>query len=268
MNERVKAHYDQNAAKEWNRLREHPFEFLFTTYEMDRFIQDGDSILDLGGGPGRYAIHYAKKGHPVTLVDLSEGNIRLAKKKARQYRVHLKAYAQDCLKLEALNLGTFDHVFLMGPLYHLLAEKDRIEAVAAALRHLKKGGHLYVSFVLSFAGVIYDLKNGGCLAKDLDPDNAIGEAFAEAVASQKDYAGMAFTDVFFIDKNSLEPFMAKFPLKKEILFGQEGILAPNEKDLLKRPRKERGLWIEFSKKFLGVDYLLPYSEHALWIGKK
>jgi hypothetical protein len=103
-----------------------------------------------------------------------------------------------------LNLGEFDHVFLMGPLYHLLAEKD-----------------LYVSFVLSFAGVIYDLKNGGCLAKDLDPNNAIGKAFAEAVASQKDYAGMAFTDVFFIDKNNLEPFMAKFPLRKRFSSGRK-----------------------------------------------
>jgi ubiquinone/menaquinone biosynthesis C-methylase UbiE len=94
MNERVKEHYDQNALAEWNRLKDHPFEFLFTTYEMDRFILDGDSILDLGGGPGRYAIHYAKKGHPVTLVDLSEGNIRLAKKKARQFKVHFQTYAR------------------------------------------------------------------------------------------------------------------------------------------------------------------------------
>jgi 2-polyprenyl-3-methyl-5-hydroxy-6-metoxy-1,4-benzoquinol methylase len=268
MIETVKEHYDIHAQDEWNRLKEHPYEFIFTTYEMDRFIEPGDSILDIGGGPGRYSIHYARKGHPVTLVDLSEGNIRLAKAKARQYKTKIQAFVANCLDLEDLDLGLYDHVFLMGPLYHLLNEEERIQAVKLACNHLKPGGKLYVSFILGFAGVIYDLKNPGCLPIDLDPTNAVGAAFTKAVIDNKDFAGRAFTDAFFIAQYNIESFMSKFPLRKEILFGQEGILAPNEKDLLKRSKKERDLWVAFAKRFLGVDYLLPYSEHAMWIGTK
>ena len=42
---------------------------------MDKYIRPGDRILDIGGGPGRYAIRFAQRGCAVTLVDLSPGNI-------------------------------------------------------------------------------------------------------------------------------------------------------------------------------------------------
>lgn len=32
------------------RLETHPFEFIFTTYMMDKYIRGGDRILDIGGG--------------------------------------------------------------------------------------------------------------------------------------------------------------------------------------------------------------------------
>ena len=87
--ETVKRYYDETAEREWERLETHPFEFDLTTWMMDRYIQPGDTILDIGGGPGRYALHYARRGCPVTLVDLSPGNIRLARQKAEEPVPHL-----------------------------------------------------------------------------------------------------------------------------------------------------------------------------------
>ena len=43
---------------------------------------------------------------------------------------------------------------------------DRVRAVEIALAHLKPGGMLYVSFILTFAGIIYDLQN------DFKPEKA------------------------------------------------------------------------------------------------
>lgn len=54
----IKNYYNQNSRLEWERLERHPFEFAITTRMMDRYIQAGDSILDIGGGPGRYSLHY------------------------------------------------------------------------------------------------------------------------------------------------------------------------------------------------------------------
>ncbi len=91
---------------------------------MDRYIQPGCSILDIGGGPGHYSIHYAKQGHPVTLLDLSDENVRFAKKKARQCGVKITALQGNALDLSRFPDESFDTVFLMGPLYHLMNEES------------------------------------------------------------------------------------------------------------------------------------------------
>ena len=265
--ESVRRYYDENAVMEWERLERHPFEFLFTTYMMDKYIRPGDRILDIGGGPGRYALHYAEKGCDVTLADLSEGNTALAQEKARQRGVPLRCITANCLALDAWELGHFDHVFLMGPLYHLPEQADREQAVNIALRHLKKDGCLYCSFILVFAGIIYDLKNGpGFLPQDLGNSDTV--RLIDAITQGKEYTGPAFTSACFMHQTGIEPFMRGFPVDKLHLFGQEGILALNEKQLLTFPKEELDLWIETAKLFLELPELLALSEHAMYIGRK
>ena len=107
--EAVRTHYDADPKKEWDRLKtRHPFEKYITTHMMDRYIRPGDRILDIGGGPGHYSIHYAKHGHDVTLLDLSGGNVRFAKQKARQYGVKITALQGDALDLS--RFGTTDSI--------------------------------------------------------------------------------------------------------------------------------------------------------------
>ena len=65
----IRAHYNQSPETEWKRIENRP-EFLISCRFMARYIQKGDRILDIGGGPGRYA-HLAKQGCHVTPLDLS-----------------------------------------------------------------------------------------------------------------------------------------------------------------------------------------------------
>lgn len=262
----VKAYYDENALREWARFERHPFEFLLTTHMMDHYIKPGDRILDIGGGPGRYAIYFAQKGCEVTLIDLSPEHIALACQKAQEAGVRITAHAESCLSLDELALGDFDHVFLMGPLYHLLHADDRVRAVEEALRYLKPGGVLYASFILAFAGIIYDLKNSGMIISDAG--NPATASLIDAVVRGENYAGPAFTSACFFHQNHILPFMERFPLTKLHLFGQEGILAPNELDILQRDQAEIDCWLTLAKRFLELPELLSYSEHAMYIGRK
>jgi len=262
----VQTYYNQNATLEWQRLDEHPFEFLLTTHMMERYIHPGQNILDIGGGPGRYSIHFAKRGCDVTLVDLSEENVRLAQQKATEADVCIETYTANCLFLDALPLGQYDHVFLMGPIYHLLDPADQNRAVALALSRLKPGGKLYVSFILAFAGILYDLKNGGNIIRDSTSPET--HAIVDAIATGDDYRGIAFTRACFMHQRNILPFMAQFPLKKLHFFGQEGILAPNEPYLLQREPEEIACWLELAKKYLELPELLSFSEHAMYIGEK
>ena len=57
--------------------------------------------------------------------------------------------------------------------------------------------------------------------------------------------------------------MERFGLEKLHFFGQEGILAPNEPQLLERDEAEFAQWIALAKKYLEVPELLSWSEHDL-----
>ncbi len=262
----VKRYYDTHAEEEWERLSGHSFEFSVTTAMMERHVGPGQKILDLGGGPGRYAIHFAKRGCDVTLVDLSEGNVDVALREAAKAGVSIRASAKNALDPSLLELGkgTFDHVFVMGPLYHLLAEADRETVVRHAIALLKPGGMIHVSFLLIFAGMIYYMKNDpeGILT---DPQR---EPYLTDVTEGIPYAGEAFTQAFFIPPHEILPFMSRFALEPVSLFGQESILAPQEKNLLAASDAARAEWLRVALAVAERPDYLSYSEHAMYVGRR
>lgn len=264
--EEVKAHYDADPALEWKRLEENREEFLLTTCMMDRYIKPGDSVLDIGGGPGRYAVYYARKGCKVTLADLSEGNVAFAGTKAEEEGLPLTALAANCLELDSLHLGQFDHVFLMGPLYHLLEAADRVVAVEVALRHLKPGGKLYAAFIPTTSGLIYCLQHPGILMEaQNNPDDLRN---LNAIREGEDFGGRGFTQVYTYALENILPFMEGFGLKRLHFFPQEGFLAPNKIQLRERSGEEQALWLDLARQYLEVPGFLSWAEHVMYIGEK
>lgn len=105
---------------EWARLERHPLEFEMTKRMLDKFIPSQSSVLDAGGGPGRYSIYLAQKGHEVTLFDLSERLVEQAVANAKAAGVELKG----CMQGNVLQLGSilpgqqYDVILCMGPMLH------------------------------------------------------------------------------------------------------------------------------------------------------
>lgn len=269
----VKEYYDTGAEHEWERLSWHWYEMELTVRMMKRHIQEGDKILDIGGGPGRYSIYFAERGCDVTLVDLSDGNIAFAKEKAREKKVGIQAAAGDArdvlqvLKNEKIGYGEggYDHVFLMGPLYHLLEEEDRIKAVKEALRMVKPGGLLYVSFISMFANTIYFMQNE--MAEFCSDIPEVRE-YRKLQVEGGSYAGPAFTQAYFAQQKEIVPFMDQFELEMLHFFGQESILSPCEEKFLKLPKKEQNDWIAYAEALCEKEELLSFSEHLMYIGRK
>lgn len=261
----IREHYDANPKKEWDRLQKfHPHEKYITLRMMERSIRPGDSILDIGGGPGHYAIHFAKAGHAVTLLDLSGENVKFAKKKARQYGVRITALQGDALDLSRFQDASFDQVFLMGPLYHLMNEDARIRAILEAKRVLKPGGCLFCSFILMFGGVIYGLREL--------PETIFwpGEQEYYEIAARGEGASFeAFTYANMTTVSDVEKLFSLIPgLKKETVFGQESILAPYKNVLAKRPKKERLAWYDYALRFCEKEDYLTHTEHLMYVARK
>lgn len=259
----IRNFYDQNSQQEWDLLDRHPYEFAITTHMMDRYIKAGDSILDIGGGPGRYSLHYLEKGNPVTLTDLSQGNIDFAMRLASERELPLRSLACDALLIQEYVEDKFDHVFLMGPLYHLLDEAERIQAVKSAMAMLKPNGILYASFLLMFSGIIYFLREA--------PEQVVQpseQVWLDAVRQQISWGGNAFTRAFFIDQDKVLPFMQQFDLELLHLFGQEGITSTHNYDLQMQPEEIQNAWINLSIDLCEIPKYLSHSEHAMVVARK
>ena len=149
----VKDTYNNNVVEEWERLERHPIEYAITCRYIDRYIKPGNKVLDIGGGPGRYSLYLAEKGCDITLLELSDANVAFANEQADKQGLQIKTICGDACIADTLVNSQFDHILLMGPLYHLPDENDRIKAVNAALRLLKTDGTLFSAFISSYAAM-------------------------------------------------------------------------------------------------------------------
>ena len=259
----VQAYYDTDVELEWNRIANRP-EFLLTCRMLDRYIKSGDTVLDIGGGPGRYSLYLAERGCNVTLVDLSPKNTAFALEEAGRRGLFIKAVAGDACVVDSLvKEQVFDHVLLMGPLYHLLEESQRTQAVNAALNVLKPGGVFFASFLTIMGGMIYFITDA--------PSTIIHEAeaeFIECFKNKKSFVGMAFTNAFFIEQSEILPFMTQFALDKLHLFGQEGMISASERNIMSQPKEVVDVWLDLCEKTWEREELLSWSQHLMYVGRK
>ena len=258
----VRDFYDASVEVEWERIVNKP-EFLLTCRMLDRYIKSGDKVLDIGGGPGRYSVYLAENGCDVTLFDLSPENVNHASKYAEAHGLSVRAICGDAREVNSLIDEQFDHILLMGPLYHLLDEPDRIKAVDSALGLLKTGGLLFAAFISMSGGLVFGLREAP--EQIAEPYE---ERFLVPLVSGESFSGAAFTQAFFINQHEVIPFMSRFPLKKLHLFGQESVLAPNVHTFMEQPPEIKKALLDLAEKLCEKEEYLSWSEHLMYVGRK
>lgn len=258
----IRDFYNEDVQKEWNRIAGRP-EFLLTCRFIERYIKPGDAVLDIGGGPGRYSLYLANKGCDVTLFDLSNANIEFAKERALEQGLNIKAMTGNAITVDELVDSLFDNILLMGPMYHLLNEEERIRTVNACINLLKPGGHIFISFINLTAGMIYAMKCEPSIILDQSETE-----FYATVLADKSYSGKAFTQAFFINQKEVLPFMEQFPLEKLHFFGQEGITAPCEGNIMSQSVEVINSWLDISEKICEREEFLSWAEHLMYVGRK
>ncbi len=107
-------------------------------------------ILDIGAGTGAYSVYLSNDGYDVYAIELVEHNIKIFKSK----NSNAKIIQGNALDLSIFEDNTFDVTLLFGPMYHLLKEEEKIQALKEAKRVTKKGGKILISYYMNDYAII------------------------------------------------------------------------------------------------------------------
>jgi len=114
---------------EWGRLDREPLEFMINMHYIKQYLEASGAVLDNGAGPGKYAVELAKLGYHVTLSDLTPKLVEIAEQKAVELGLteQFKGFhVLNATHLEGIPDEGYDASLMLGPLYHLQKEEDRI----------------------------------------------------------------------------------------------------------------------------------------------
>ena len=136
------------------------FEFERIKSLIERHITTTKAtIVDVGGGTGKYSEWLAAKGHEVHLIEPVEKHIQLAHKRALKSKNPFSVSLGESRQLDLKN-EIADLVILHGPLYHLQKREDRLQTIREAKRVLKKGGIILGFAINSSASTVAGLMQG------------------------------------------------------------------------------------------------------------
>lgn len=263
---KIKNHYDSNPEREWARLDMYGIEFQVTLKHLIENLKPNSKILDIGGGPGRYAFALTEMGHSVHLTDLSSGHIELAIKKQLELDITLEATTvMDAEDLSLFSDNYFDAVINFGPLYHLQSSDSRIKTISESLRVLKTGGLCAFGFLSIYAPIYDTVKK--------DPSTILSRyddlvRFIDTgihIESEKD---RGFTDIFLIDPMKIEELFSDFKVEKISLFGTEGLTAQSETRLNQLEPDVFEKWVNLAYVTSTTLAGLSCSEHIVYMAKK
>jgi 2-polyprenyl-3-methyl-5-hydroxy-6-metoxy-1,4-benzoquinol methylase len=265
----VKEFYTQNVRSEWHRLVKDAYSRLeldTTLHFLDKYLPLYGSVLDAGGGPGRYTLELAKKGYEVTLLDATQANLDFARRMLRRYRVQsqVKQILQGSIvDLSQFSEGSFDAVLCSGgPLSHVLDENDRRQAISELVRVAKPGAPLFVSVMGRISLMGYFL---------IFAPHELELSAYELVRETGDYlGGHGFTAChFFLPEELSEAFMRP-NLETIEMAGLEGISTHNMKQLNQVARNEKRykIWLETHLQTCTHPSVVGISEHMLIVCRK
>jgi ubiquinone/menaquinone biosynthesis C-methylase UbiE len=166
--EEIRAYYDRG--DEASRLETlHPLERLRTRELLERLLPPPPAtVIDIGGGPGVYALWLAGRSYEVHLVDPVPLHIGQALAASRSATSPLAgAVVGDARELEHPDASA-DAALLLGPLYHLTDRAERLRALAEARRVLRPGAPLLAAAISRFASAFDGLMQGFLAQPDFE----------------------------------------------------------------------------------------------------
>ncbi len=141
----IERHYNKHPEDLRLQRRHGMVEFEVTMHHLHRFLKPGMQILDIGAGTGRYASALMAEGYSVKAVELVKRNIDVFLERVP---------GADVVQGDARNMpfipdATADITLLLGPLYHLIGDEQKLMALKEAKRVTKPDGFVFVAYLMN-----------------------------------------------------------------------------------------------------------------------
>jgi len=201
----IRAYYETHDEDGRLETRHGRVEYETTMVYLERYLEPGMRIIDIGAGTGIYSHALAGQGCHVDAVELVERNIAIFRTKTKPGE-NVTIRQGDATDLRPFLSDTYDLTMLLGPMYHLFSETAKHKALSEALRVTKPGGVVFAAYCVSDASILdYGFKKGH-----------IFELIEKGMLETEHFKAFSReSDIFELHrKEDIDALMAPFPVER------------------------------------------------------
>jgi SAM-dependent methyltransferase len=270
----VRAYYDQFGEREWARL-ERPedgaLEFAIHCRAIAAHLPQGARVLDIGGGPGRYALWLAERGHRVVLADLSPELLAIARERVAGSAAGTlveEIVVADACDLSRWAAGSFDAALALGPFYHLPVPADRERAAAELARVVRPGGLAFVALMPRLGFLRRTIASSAERRHLRDPE-FLARLLDEGVFVNDELG--RFTGGYGVRPEEIGPFFARFGFAQVALLASQSVAPDLQRELAElaaNDQEAHAAALDALVRVAGEPSILGMSAHLLYAGRR
>lgn len=234
-------------------------EFLTTMKYIEKYLKQGDKVIEIGAATGRYSHDIARKGYEVDAVELVEHNIEIFKKNTLiNEKITITQGNAMCLDIFADN--KYEITLLLGPMYHLYNDEDKIKALSEAIRVTKKGGIIFVSYCITDASILLEGFKNGYIHEFIENNMLDIETFIPKSAP---------IEIFELTrKENIDMLMKNFNVTRLHYIASDGYTNHIREEVDKMDDKTFELYLKYHFTICERSDLVGISHHSLDVFKK
>ena len=273
----IEGHFDDVGMREWDRLDTTPHgkvQFHIHQHYLQKYIKQGDRVLEIGSGPGRFTIELGKIGASIGVVDISKEQLRLNEENVREagYEAAVEWRKKlDILNLENIPNNSFDAtVCFGGPLSYVMDQVEK--AIREIIRVTKPEGYILVSLMSCLGtyshfieGIFHEVDEGRYDLDGLDELTRTGDIIGK-------YADGSSHHCHMFRWREFKEILGKYPV--DILDASAANFLSNgytKQESLTKVMKDSKKWEKFLKwelEFCAEPGAIDASTHMLVVFKK
>ena len=234
-------------------------EYATTLRYIKKYLRPGMQILEIGAATGRYSHYFAQQGYRVDAVELVDHNIEIFMQniKPGENVTITQGNAKD---LHGFTDNTYDITLLLGPMYHLFTEEEKLQALSEAIRVTKKGGIIFSAYCMGDASILlYGFGQG-------EIHNIINKCMLDPVTFE------TFSqpwDLFELHrKEDIDALRNHFPVTQLHFLATDGYANHMRKTLREMDEDTFQLYLQYHFATCERVDLVGYSNHTLDIFRK